>query len=205
MSDSNNGSFKRTSTKNTFFNPSHPQHTTTLIAPLLQQQQNIKWSNPLPDTASFSIPIGKTQQGAFGSRKQHQYCSGVEIQCETNQRVCAVEDGKVVRIFDYSKQQNSWVNKTRVIMVEGLSGVVCYCNLQEDKTLVEGQEIKKGTCIGYTVPIYKDKSSTKIRIELYVKNIRKRLNWYFTKPKPKQLLDPTQYLLSTIAYHSRSK
>lgn len=161
-----------------------------------------QWKSPLPG-CTWSMPLGKYHPAGFGAKRQYNLHAGVDLFCDHNQPLASVEDGIVVGIRDFSKQNNDrpWLNKTRVILIEGKTGVVAYCNVKERNDLRIGQPVKAGEIIGNVIRINKKKKrkdTCMLHLELYSTGTRKRVTWSYNFPKPPQLLDPTPHLLGTI-------
>ena len=88
----------------------------------------MKWEWPLPGCEM--ILHGKPHPGGFGSIRKHDIHTGVDIYCEQEQQVVAVEDGEVVLIENFTGENASppspWWKETKAILIEGISGVVVY-------------------------------------------------------------------------------
>lgn len=161
-----------------------------------------KWNNPLPD-CFWSLPLGKYSSGGFGAQRKFSLHTGIDLMCEHMQPLAAVEDGQVVSIENFSKSKNksNWLNETRVIMIEGSTGVVTYCNVLENPELTVGNQVLAGEIIGNVVRINKNRKTHDIcmlHLELYKHNTKKRVTWNPNYPKPPQLLNPHQFLLEII-------
>jgi len=171
-----------------------------------QEEQRIIWQNPLPNHF-WSLPLGKHQAGGFGSKQKFSYHTGVDLLCNHMQPLAAVEAGTIVGIQNFSKKNTNekkspWFNNTRVILIEGKSGVVAYCNVIEGADTKVGQKVEAGDVLGNVIKINKGKSNKNdvcmLHLELYEEGTRKRVAWSFMFPKPPQLLDPSIHLVSII-------
>lgn len=161
-----------------------------------------RWKNPLPD-CTWSLPCGKYHPAGFGARRMYNLHTGIDLFCEHMQPLASVEAGKVISIRDFSKNKNKkpWLNRTRVILIEGQTGVVAYCNVRERPGLKPGDEVGAGEIIGNVIRINKKRRKNDVcmlHIELYSPGTKKRVIWSYNFPKPPQLLDPSKYLLSII-------
>lgn len=162
-----------------------------------------QWVSPLPG-CTWSVPLGKYHPAGFGAKRPFNLHSGVDLFCDHNQPLATVEDGIVVGIRDFGKRQQNdapWLNRTRVVLIEGKTGVVAYCNVKERNNLKIGQQVKAGEIIGNVIRINKKKKrkdTCMLHLELYAKGTRKRVTWSYNFPKPPQLLDPTSFLLGPI-------
>lgn len=162
----------------------------------------IRWTTPLPN-CDWAIPLGKCSPGGFGARRPYSLHTGVDLFCNHNQIFTSVEEGIVIAIQNFSKQQKKrpWLNRTRVVLIEGESGVVAYCNVKERPGLCVGDLVEPGEVLGNVVRIHKKKrrkDKCMLHIELYKKETKKRVCWSYSFPKPPQLLDPTNYLVGVI-------
>jgi len=168
----------------------------------MQLKQDIRttWNNPLPGHI-WSLPLGKYSDGGFGSRRKHSIHTGIDLFCEHNQPLASVEEGIVVAIKDFSKNKTPWLNRTRVILIEGCTGVVVYCNVEERPGLQVGDLVEAGEIIGKVIRINKKKKKQDkcmLHLELYEQETKRRVVWSYNYPKPIQLLDPTDYLVNII-------
>lgn len=146
------------------------------------------------------MPAPAEGPGAFGAVRKFDVHTGVDMYCEPGQSVHAIECGEVVGIFDFTgtKTNTLWWHDTRVVMVEGSSGVFAYGEIQERAGLKVGDNIECGDIIGEIVTVLKkDKGRpmTMLHLELYEHKTRQTLSWELGKEKPSQLLDPTKILL----------
>lgn len=162
--------------------------------------EETKWKNPLPN-CTWSLPCGKYHPAGFGARRTYNLHTGIDLFCEHMQPLAAVEAGKIINITDFSKNKKPWLNRTRVILIEGQAGVVSYCSVLERNGLKIGQTVMAGEIIGNVIRINKKKRKNDIcmlHIELYAHGVKNRKTWSYFFPKPLQLLDPSKYLLSII-------
>jgi murein DD-endopeptidase MepM/ murein hydrolase activator NlpD len=162
--------------------------------------ENPAWVNPLPDH-TWSLPIGKYHPGGFGYMRNHSIHTGVDLYASVGSRVCAVEDGKVVQIENFTglSAGSSWYNETQAVLIEGTSGVVLYGEIKPSGSLQIGNAVKAGEHIGNVLAVLKeDKGNgvSMLHFEVYTKGTRSSVWWHHGKHMPKNLLDPTQYLLS---------
>lgn len=169
---------------------------------LYDNDNDISWKSPLPG-CHWPLPNGKYHPAGFGAKRPHNRHTGVDLFCDHNQPLAAVEDGFVVAIRDFSKHKTKkpWLNRTRVILIEGFTGVVAYCNVKERNGLKIGQDVKAGEIIGNVIRINKKKKkkdTCMLHLELYEPGTRKRVSWSYQYPKPPQLLDPTPHLVGAI-------
>ncbi len=161
----------------------------------------MNWSFPL--SHCNGIPVG-FHPGAFGAKRKYDIHTGVDLYCENQQPVFAVEDGKVVKkdIFTGDKIGFPWWEETEAVMVEGESGVVNYGEITT--SLKIDQLVKKGEQIGNVKRVlFEDKkrndiighSTSMLHLELYIHGSRHFALWEIDADKPKELLDPTLFLM----------
>jgi len=182
-----------------------PQETTIQMQFTTDNNTSTKtrWTNPLPEY-TWSLPLGKYSTGGFGSKRKHGIHAGIDLFCDHNQPLSAVEEGIVVAIRNFSKHKKNktpWLNRTRVILIEGETGVVAYCNVVERPGLEPGDLVDAGEIIGKVIRINKRKRKQDrcmLHIELYTQETTRRAAWSYNFPKPTQLLDPTDYLVNII-------
>jgi hypothetical protein len=180
---------------------------------LTKMEPDTTWHSPLPGY-DWSLPLGKQQPGGFGTKQKFNFHTGVDLFCKHLQPLAAVEAGTIVALQDFSKnknkqeQNNPRYNNTRVILIEGKTGVVAYCNVQEAENIKIGMKIDAGDIIGNVVRVNKNKRENDIcmlHLELYEHGTRKRVSWSFVFPKPVHLLDPTEHLVSIITNSKTTK
>lgn len=142
--------------------------------------------------------------GAFGTRRKNHRHEGVDLYCNPQDPVYAVEDGIVVFIEDFTgeKAGSPWWNNTRAVHVEGESGVIVYGEILETEGLVVGSPVCQGDLIGHVVTVLlKDKGRpmTMLHFELYEHGSRESVTWHpWEEEKPPFLKDPTSLLLKAM-------
>lgn len=96
------------------------------------------------------IPV----QGRFGGIRKYDRHTGVDLYCAEGDPVYAFEDGKVLRICNFTGEiaGSPWWNDTKAVLIEGNSGVLLY---GEMKPIELGEEVKKGDLIGHVVRVLK--------------------------------------------------
>lgn len=143
------------------------------------------------------------EPGLFGAIRKFDIHTGVDIYTYPGMPVLAVEDGIVVKIEDFTgeKAGSPWWNDTEAVLIEGVSGVVCYGEIAPLKSIQVGVQIRRGDCLGCVLPVLKkDKGRpmTMLHLELYEHGTRETVLWGLGEEKPKTLKDPTPYLLRTL-------
>ena len=158
------------------------------------------WSNPMPDH-SWSLPLGKYHPGGFGYKRGHSVHTGIDLYAPVGEVVHAVENGTIVNIevFTGPRAESPWYNESMAVLIEGESGVVLYGEMQPDSNLRVGHSIKAGDILGKVVAVLQeDKGNgvSMLHFELYTKGVRNSVWWLHDRDQPKNLLDPTEKLLS---------
>jgi murein DD-endopeptidase MepM/ murein hydrolase activator NlpD len=159
----------------------------------------MSWLWPIPSVKK-SIP-GKDTQGFFGAVRKHDIHTGVDIYCNPNCKVIAVESGVVKHIENFTGPSagSPWWRETKAVWVEGDSGVVVYGEL--DPIVNIGDSINAGDTIGYVQTVLandKGLPMTMLHIELYTKGMTETVWWRHEEEKPESLLDPTEFLINSI-------
>jgi len=160
----------------------------------------MKW--PLKNETISIVPIGSV--GDFAFRRSFYHHSGIDIYCNLDQEVIAIEDGIVVGFNNFTGVSayppSPWWNDTYSIMVEGASGVIGYCELYIEDYLDIGMEVRAGDTIGTITPVLKkDKGNgiTMLHLEQYVIGTKEHVTWILDTPQPAQLFNP-RFLLEKI-------
>lgn len=159
-----------------------------------------KWIWPLP--GCDMILHTKPHPGGFGVIRKHDIHTGMDLYCQPEQKVVAVEDGEVVVIEEFTGSKSNpptpWWEDTQAVLIEGASGVVVYGEIKPIEGLRAGQKVKQGEIIGHVSTVLKkDKGlpMTMLHIELYKPGTRETVIWSLNEPKPDNLLDPTMKLV----------
>jgi len=201
-------------------------------------KKQMVWQFPLATQFSNGIPCGK-HPGAFGAVRKHDIHTGVDLyvrrdtpltwddlRCKTF--VYAVEPGRVIGIIPFTGKElgHTWWRDTRAILIQGVSGVVCYgeildCQITHDSgasfsKIKVGDFVAKGQLIACVEPVMEPDrikpdvpghSNCMLHLELYTapctqKETGDPLNrmiwrgWKHGTPQPEKLMDPTPYLLA---------
>ena len=171
-----------------------------------------RWKFPL-DTYFNNrfIPVWP-HLGGFGAVRKHEIHNGVDIYCENGVKVYAMEDGEVVEVgqFTGEKVGSPWWNDTEYLIVKGHSGYITYGeikvasdNIMKVRLLKIGMKIKKGDHIGNVVPVLKEgkvrrdiKGHSRFMLHVELKtSLDHTAGWQLNTERPKNLLDPTAYLI----------
>lgn len=161
----------------------------------------LQWHFPIKTCSG--IPVGN-HSGAFGTQRKYENHTGIDLYTNNLEPVFAVEDGIVVGSGPFTgKLTNStWWNDTDYLLVEGITGVVCYGEISIAKNVGVGTIISACNHIGYVVRVLKDgkerpdivgHSTSMLHLELYPHGTRNPSNGF----EP-MLRDATRYLLDAI-------
>lgn len=166
----------------------------------------LKWNFPIK--SNNFIPTGD-HPGAFGVKRKYDTHTGVDLYCNHGDPVCAVENGRIVGIENFTgpKDNTPWWNDTQCILVEGASGVVNYGEVAPLSVKI-GDIVDKRYPIALVERVLKKgkkrediphHSLSMLHIELYEHGTRKSCSlWEHDAPNPKGLLDPTKFLLESL-------
>jgi hypothetical protein len=141
-------------------------------------------------------------QGRFGAVRKHDIHTGVDIYCEPQSLVRAVEDCHILDVMPFTgpSADSPWWNDTRAIIAHGDSGIVVYgevCGGPLTTALI-GKTVSRGYALDYVVPVLKEDKGLPmhmLHIELYDPEwYLEPVVWKLGEPKPPMLLDPTPLL-----------
>ena len=141
------------------------------------------------DITIRNIPI----QGRFGVDRRYDIHTGVDLYCDNNEPVYAIEDGVIVNICYFTGPTigSHWWNETKAILIEGVSGVILYGELETNLSI--GDSIKEGQHIGNVLQVLKtDKGlpMSMLHIELYKTGYKEDGEWWQrSHNQPKNLLN----------------
>jgi murein DD-endopeptidase MepM/ murein hydrolase activator NlpD len=157
----------------------------------------MKW--PLKNKAPAMPPINGV--GDFASRRSFYHHPGIDLYCPIYTIVQSIEDGIIVNIDHFTglnaNPSSPWWNDTWSIMIEGESGTIGYCEIMINSILTVGSKVKSGEIIGTVIPVLKkDKGNgtTMLHLELYVPGTKDHVTWVLDANKPKELLNPRNFL-----------
>lgn len=142
--------------------------------------------------------------GDFAFRRSFYHHPGVDIYCDDLQLVQAIETGTVVHIENFTGPNaippSPWWLETWSVMVEGVSGVIGYCELKPLDHIKVGSVISEGEVFAAITPVLKkDKGNgrTMLHLEHYLPGTKHHVTWVLDTPKPKELLN-SRFLLEKI-------
>jgi murein DD-endopeptidase MepM/ murein hydrolase activator NlpD len=159
----------------------------------------MRWVWPL----AYSPRVFPDAPGRFGAVRKHDIHTGVDLYTEPGTPVHAVEDGMVVAIENFTGPSvgSPWWLETKAILVEGLSGVVCYGEVEIAEGISVGAAVPRAVRLGVVAPVLrKDKGrpTTMLHLELYESGTRASVVWTLGCSMPKGLRDPTAFLLDAM-------
>lgn len=149
---------------------------------------------------NYNLP-NKADLGAFGTPRKFDVHTGIDLYCNENEEIFAIEDGIIIAIewFTGSKVDMPWWNDTQAIAIKGKSGVINYGEVIANATLNVGDIVKEGDLLGLVTPVLKkDKgkvpSTSMLHIELYSEYDGIWVVWGLGESQPKNLLNPLELL-----------
>lgn len=136
--------------------------------------------------------------GTFGAVRKFNRHPGLDLYCAVGTNVVAVEDGTIVGIqyFTGSMLRSPWWNSTFCVMVKGKSGVANYGEIEYNRYLKPGDEIKRGDFVGTVMRVLKkDKGrpTSMLHFELY-STFDSKHGWPADLMVPDDLIDPASKL-----------
>ena len=152
----------------------------------------------------IEIPI-LPHPGAFGKIRKNHIHEGIDLYCEENESVYAIESGRVISINPFTGEiaGSPWWKDTWSVMIEGDSGCINYGEIEVDKKIKVGQTIKESELIGKVIKVLKndkDRPMTMLHLELYEKGtLIPTSGWELNTQKPHGLIDPIELFKSSIA------
>ena len=172
---------------------------------------------PVKNSYSRSIP-SKGSAGSFWEDRGDRFHCGVDIYAPEGSDVVSIEGGEVTGIgIATSPDKIPYWNKTYYVLVKNKSGFICKYAELADLVVKKEELISSGQLIGHVglvlnsskidenspgyIQKLKDRNPSMLHFELYgsdaIEADKNYLggNW-FNKNKPKQLLDPSEYLES---------
>lgn len=158
------------------------------------------WNWPLTNWLESEVPVGN-HQGSFGFKRKFHTHEGVDLYAPEGSIVKAVESGVVVAILSFtgSKAGSPWWFDTKCVMIEGLSGVVNYGEIEPDAMINVNSKVMAGDVVGSIKRVLRTVKSNPpamLHLELYKSGVREPVEWPTNARQPENLLDPTKLLIS---------
>ncbi len=174
---------------------------------------------PVPNSYSKTIPAGSSP-GAFWENRGDRFHCGVDIYAPKGSDVVSIEDGTVEKIGTSSSPDKvSYCNVTKFVAIKNSNGYICVYSELNDIVIRVGEYVKPGQLIGHVgqilnpqkvddnSPLYIQKAKkngnlSMLHFELYQAPLGETTNFpagnWFKNERPRNLLDPTDYLLSIL-------
>lgn len=163
-------------------------------------KNSLRWYLPIKSENFSGIPVGN-HPGAFSTQRKHEKHTGLDLYCEDDTLVYAVESGTVVAIehFTGAWDHTPWWENTDCVMVEGASGVVCYGEVDVPAWVQVGSKVEARQYIarvkrvlkkGKERPDIPGHSTSMLHMELYPHGTRKPSNGF----EEHLLNDPAPFL-----------
>ncbi len=151
---------------------------------------------------AHQTPLFPDEAGQFGTVRSKDIHTGVDLYCEINQAVVAMEEGIVVGVLPFTgahmtkdEDKSPWWNDTWVILVEGRSGVIAYGEINPFVTV--GDTVQSSQHIGFVIPVlrtFKGRPMVMLHLERMSTGSRDTVWWRPGETQPPGLLDPTPLL-----------
>jgi murein DD-endopeptidase MepM/ murein hydrolase activator NlpD len=155
----------------------------------------IKPLDPMP----AEIP-GKDHPGGFGTYRKHDIHTGIDLYCEPNAAVYAIESGTVVAIVGFTgpSVHSPWWHETDAVIVKSRHSGKHIVYGEVKSTRKVGDDVYAGDLIANVVTVLKkDKGlpMTMLHLEYYTEDFNlDPVVWLHYGPQPEQLLDPGKLL-----------
>lgn len=152
----------------------------------------------------FKMP---NEYGIFAAVRKHDIHTGIDLYCNPDAHVYAIETGDIVRKGPFTGPNANlpWWNDTNYLIVKGKSGYILYGEI--DSELNIGELVKEGQHIGSVQTVLKEnkgKPMTMLHLELYDADIEPVI-WQIGEERPRHLLDPTKIILNELwKYYDKS-
>lgn len=173
---------------------------------------------PVPNSYSKEIPAAGLPGSFWEDRRDRHHC-GIDIYAPEGSEVLSIEDGKIISIGIFtSPGVISYWNTTYYILMKNINGFICKYAELGSVFVGKGDSVKAGQLIGCVGKVLND-SKIDDNAPLYIKNIKNNMNYsmlhfelfdsipkqskyylggnWFEGAKPKNLLNPTDYLQNT--------
>lgn len=149
--------------------------------------------------SNLNIPTSD-QPGSFAFRRKNHIHEGVDLYCNSNDRVYAFASGIVNAIYPFTGEQVQmpWWNNTDAISIADCNGSWVYGEIVVNCELKVGDSVNKGDYLGYVTPVLKvnkNRPMSMVHIERWKPGyIPYTFLWQLDQSQPEFLLDPTQLL-----------
>lgn len=147
-------------------------------------------------------PLFPDRLGQFGNVRKNDVHTGIDLYCEVDQPVIAMEDGEVVLVEAFTgehvvkeEDKSPWWNNTWAVLIEGAHGVLAYCEIRP--VVQQGQWVRQGDVIGTVIPVlrkFKGRPMVMLHFERLRHGSRETFWWRRDQPQPDCFIDPTSIL-----------
>lgn len=157
-----------------------------------------RWLWPVQGRA----PLFPDEPGRFAIERSTDVHTGIDLYCELNDTIVAVEAGTVIDVQKFTgrwcegEDYSPWWNDTSVVLVKGASGIVAYGEIEP--LVHPGMEIQAGFPVGVVsksvLKKYKGRPMVMLHLELLSPDASEPAWWRLGEPRPSLLRDPEGYL-----------
>lgn len=164
------------------------------------------WLWPL--TRSIPEVPRAPEPGAFGVARKFDIHTGVDLYCEPDETVLAVESGLVTSVVPFTGPQaeSPWWLETFALTVQNEWWTVVYGEVARDGLPAVGATIEAGQPLGRVARVLRhDKGlpTTMLHFEVYNHPFVAPVWWHAGQPKPYGLLNPTDLLIAARGHRVR--
>lgn len=148
----------------------------------------------------FHVPNSEEEPGSFASVRKHDIHCGVDIYLPEGTPISFLRHGQVVAIEPFTGPSVGspwWLDTWAVYVWNGYETDV-YGELYRPAHLQVGQRVISGMLCGNIAKVLKNmkgKPMTMLHFEQYEGKVLDSAVWELGKPRPVDLIDPTEFLL----------
>ncbi len=141
-----------------------------------------------------NLKLPDNPQGLFGAVRKHDIHTGIDFYCEHGESVHSIEDGIVLRIFQFTGAAvgSPWWNNTMAVLIKG-DYLFLYGEIESMVNV--GDYVKEGAKIGSVQTVLKKNKGlpmSMLHLEQYELDYRGNGEvWQLGGSKPDKLIDPT--------------
>lgn len=152
---------------------------------------------------STEIPV-YPHPGSFGFKRKNHIHEGIDLYAENGDEVYSIEEGIVTNIIAFTGEiaASPWWNNTYSVMIKHKDFSINYGEIIPLDSLKVGDKVRTGELIGHVktvLKINKGRPMSMLHLEMYEKETLEPIKeWGLNKDKPKELLDPTEYIKSIV-------
>lgn len=147
-------------------------------------------------------PLFPDSPGRYGAIRKHDIHTGIDLYCEINQEIVAIEDGIVISIEAFTGEHavppTPWWNNTCAVLIKGSSGVIVYGEVTPSVSI--NDRVKAGDTIAIVntavLKKFKGRPMVMLHLELMSDEASQTICWNLGDPKPDLLRNPEPLLRS---------